>query len=367
MTAFKEVSKKEFDEIREVISRFIESHYWIRTFRLRNLDDDKDLKRVIELFEENSTIKGSVNNATIYIIPIYYYDPRSRYGEIYIASLVIKRDFSGYTVKIGHWVSLSFQASSEEEAKSIVEEKIGGFTRLIEKALSIKHTLTTKLAELADCPKETMLIALLYRFYGDEVLSDDTIPGIHDTCSLKTGFFINDKVIVIPSIGLWVVRDTKSNKIFRIYASRFAEVSSEEKIFYDALFRGYRDLLEPEAMVKSELGAEYMFSSSETVVDGKNVSLVAIGGYDPEEKSWRYLDDIFAITCGVSVEDKCSAYSFYQKNIFEDMSEMNRYIFSGIEEAVLGLIFSSRRIREETKRRVAEDRVKKHTWEVLPA
>jgi hypothetical protein len=367
VTAFKEVSKKKFTEIEEVIKRFIKSRDWIKTFHVRSLDEDKEIKDIIEFFEKNSTIKGFVGDATIYVIPVYYYDPSSGYGEVFVTSLIVERGSSGYTVKIGYWDS-EFQAPSSEEAKSVVDEKIGGFTRLIERALATKHPLTTKLAELIDCLDEAKTVDLLYRFYGDDILNDsETISGLHSVCSWETRFFANDKAIVIPDIFLWVVRDTKSNKVYRIYASRFVKISPKEKIFYDALFTRFRDLLEPEAVVKSELGTKFMFSSAETEVDGKNVSLVAVGTYDPEKKSWKHLDDIFAISCGESVEDKCSIYSFYRERIFEDMSEINRYIFSGIEEAVLGLIFSSRRIREETKRRVAEDRAKRHTWEILPA
>jgi len=361
VSAFKEISEEEFDEIREEIIHFIESRGRKNTFRLRSLDEDEDLKRIIELFEKNSTIKSFVGDATIYVISIYYYDPSSRSGEVFIVPLVVERGPSGYTVKIGYGGFDSFSASSGEEAEKFVDERFGGFVRLLEKALSIKHTLTTKLTELIDCLSGVKTVDLLYRIYGDETLNDtETISGIYRACSWETRFFANDKIIIIPSISLWVVRDTRSNKIFRIYASQFAEVSSEEKIFYDALFIGSRDLLEPEAVVKSYLSYEYVFSSSETVVDGKEISLVAVGWYDPRKKSWNFLEDIFAVTCDETAEDKCSIYSFKKKYFLDNKDETEGH---DIPRYILG----SRRIREETKRRVAEDRVKKHTWEVLPA
>jgi hypothetical protein len=361
VSIFKKVSLEDFDEIREVIIRFIESRGRRNIFRLRSLDEDEEIKRIIELFERNSTIKGSVGNVLIYVISIYCHDPRSRSGEVFIVPLIVERSSSGYTVKIGYGGFDSFSASSEEEVAERVRKKIGSFMRLIEKALSTKHPLTTKLAELIDCLDGVRTVDLLYRIYGDEILDDtETISGIYRACSWETRFFANDKVIVIPSISLWVVRDIRNNKIFRNYASQFAEVSSEEKIFYDALFIGSRDLLEPEAVVKSYLSYEYVFSSSETTVDGKEISLVAVGWYDPRKKSWNFLEDVFAITCGESAGDKCLIYSFKKKYFLDNKDEIEDH---DIPRYILG----SRRIREETKRRVAEDRVKRHTWEVLPA
>ncbi|PNV80833.1 MAG: hypothetical protein C0179_05080 [Fervidicoccus sp.] len=221
MSIFKKVSKKKFAEIEEVIRRFIESRGWIKTFRLKSLDEDKEIKDIIEFFEKNSTIKGSVGDATIYVIPVYHYDPSSGYGDALIASLIIEKDQLGYTVKIGLEGSWFLEASSREEVeKHIDEEWIGRFVKLLKKALETRPPLAIKLAKLVDCLRETDLINFLYRLYGYEILSDNTIPGLHSVCSGENNFFANNKIIIIPDIDLRVIRDTRSNKIFK-YDYRF--------------------------------------------------------------------------------------------------------------------------------------------------
>ncbi|PNV80162.1 MAG: hypothetical protein C0179_06055, partial [Fervidicoccus sp.] len=80
------------------------------------------------------------------------------------------------------------------------------------------------------------------------------------------------------------------------------------------------------------------------------------------------MKDIVAFACGESAENKCSIYSFDWKRILRDVrSEAWKYIFSGFGEAMLGHILSSRRIREETRGRVAEGIAEKYEWEILPA
>jgi hypothetical protein len=368
VTAFKEVSKKKFDEIREVIRRFIESHDLKRTFRLRNLDDDKDLKRIIKLFEENSVIKGSVNNATIYVIPVYHYDPSSGYGNALIAFLIIEKDQFEYTVKIGLETSGLLKASNREEAKKLVDEKFGGFVRLLGGALATKHPLAIKLTELADCLKGIILINFLYGLYGDEILNDDTIPGLHSLCSHKTSFFANDKAIVIPGPHLWAVRDIHSGRIFVLdpLTFWFYEAFPEEKIFYDALFMKLRDLLKPEAVVEDEQGYRYAFSSSSAVVDGRKISLVAIQINYPQEENW-YVTDILTITCDEPRRVKCLLYSFDLKRGFKNIDKIEELIHEDIREAFLKYILGSGEIQEKAKKEVAKELAKEREWEVLPA
>jgi len=364
VTVFKEVSKEEFDKIREVIRHFIESRNWERVYHLKNLDEDRGVKNLIEFFEINSTIKGSVDNATIYVISIYYYDPDFDSGDVYVASLVVERDASGYTVRISHRFLKHFKVFIREVAERVV----GGIMRLIEKAVSTKHPLTTKLAMIAGCQEGALTIDLLYEIYGDEILNDEeTISGIYSVCSDETKFFVNDKVIAIPGIRLLVVRDIRNDKIF-IYSYEtlvFHEVSSDKKIFYDALFRGYRDLLKPEFLV-SRWGYEYALSSTEAVVDEKKVALVAYGRYDAKDRKW-YIYNVFAITCDGTKKDKCSVYSFRQRYIFEDIDVVEKKVFSEFREAILGHILRSRRIHGETKGHATKDIAEKHTWEILPA
>jgi hypothetical protein len=331
---------------------------------LRSLDEDEEIKNIIEFFERNSTIKGSVGDATIYVISIYYYDPDFGSGDVYVASLVVERDASGYIVRISHRFLKHFKVFIRELAERVV----GGIMRLIEKAVSTKHPLATKLAMIAGCQEGALTIDLLYEIYGDEILNDEeTISGIYSVCSDETKFFVNDKVIAIPGIRLLVVRDIRNDKIF-IYSYEtlvFREVSSDEKIFYDALFRGYRDLLEPEFLV-SPWGYEYAFSSTEVAVDGKKVALVAYGHYDTKDRKW-YIYDVIAIICDGTKKDKCSVYLFRQGYIFKDIDVIEEKVFSGFGKAILGHVLRSRRIREETKGRVAEEIAKIHTWEILPA
>jgi hypothetical protein len=320
------------------------------------------VKDIVELFERNSTIKGSVDNATMYVIPVYYYDPGSGYGDALIASLIIEKDQLGYTVKIGLEGSGLLKASNREEAKKLVDEKFGRFVRHLRKAVSTKHPLAIKLTELVNCLKGIILINFLSGIYGDDILNDsETISGIHRACFLETRFFANDKVIAIPDIYLWVVRDTRSNKIFKYsYKKRvFYRVLSGIKIFYDALFRGYRDLLKPEDVVEGELGYRYALSSTEVEVDGKKVSLVVYGGYDAKYKEW-YIHDVIAITCDESGENKCSIYSFIKERFLDNIDEIE-------DHAILGYILRSGRIHGETRGHVAKDIAEKHTWEILPA
>jgi hypothetical protein len=371
VSSLTELPWKKRDEVHDVLRDLIDIHHrrWIKTFRVKSLDEDEKIRRVIELFEKNSLIKGSVGNVTIYVAPMYFY--YYGYGEVLVASLIIERDSSGYTVKIGYW-DYTFQAPSSEEAKSIAEEKISDIIRLLERALATKHPNAPRIAGLSGCYRGVKMSDLLRRLYGDEILNDtETISGLHSVCSRETDFFVNNKVIAIPDLGLLVVRDKDSGRIF-IYdyrEAKFYEVSPEEKIFYDALFIGSRDLLEPEEVVEEEEGFKYALSSSEVVVGGKKVVLAVAREYSPVVKKW-YVRDMLAIACDGSAENKCLIYSFDLKHILRDVRreiEIWKHIFSGFGEAMFSLILRSRRIHGETRGRVAKDIAEKYEWEILPA
>jgi hypothetical protein len=358
---------KKRDEVYAVLGDLIDIRRWINTFRVRSLDEDEKIRRVIEFFEKNSLIRGSVGNTTIYVVPMYFYF--YDFGGVLIASLVIEKDESGYTVNIGFWEG-TFRAFSSEEAKRIVEEEIGGIIRLLKRALATKHPNAPRIAELSGCYTGVKVIDFLWRNYGDEILNDiETLSGLRSVCSRETDFFANDKVITIPDIGLLVVRDKDSGRIF-IYSyseAKFREVSPEEKIFYDALFIGSRDLLEPEEVVEKKRGFKYALSSTEVEVGGKKVVLVAIRDYASGIKGW-IMKDVVAFACDESAENKCSIYSFDWKHILRDTrSDAWKHVFSGFGEAMLGHIFRSRRIREETRGCVAEGIAEKYEWEILPA
>jgi hypothetical protein len=373
VTVFKEVSEEKFYEILRTIYDFLGSRKWEDTFRVRSLDEDEGIKNIIEFFEMNSTIKGSVDNATIYIIPVYYYRylPSRGSGKALIALLIIERDSSGYTVKMRYWESKQFDAPSREEAeKRIDEEWIGGFIKLLKKALETKHPLATKLTKLIECFYETMAISFLRALYGDEILNDnETISGLHSVCSGESGFFINDKVIVIPSINLRVARDTRSNKIFRYNykEGRFYEVPPEKKIFYDALFRGYRELLKPEAEIKSRWGDRYAFSSFETDADGRKMSLVMIRVYDPEYKKW-FIPNVFAVTCDEATENKCSVYSFWFDEVSDNIADVKKQAPIGLgDKEFLGYFLSSEKIPKKARREMTKELIREREWEILPA
>ncbi|PNV80450.1 MAG: hypothetical protein C0179_05580 [Fervidicoccus sp.] len=375
MAVFKRVSKKKFDEIRDTLESFLRSRGWERTFRLKSLDEDEGIKRFIEFFEEISTVIVSVGDMTVYAVPLYYFDPRLHYGYYLVSFLVIKRDPSGYTIEIKYSDSLRgfIKASSREEVEKLVDKLFGGFIRLLEKAVSTGSPNATKLAELIECLDEIKTISFLEKIYGDEILNDtETISGLHSICSREADFFANDKVIVIPEMDLRVVRDKDSGRIF-IYVYRgsdiyiyrgFYEVSPETKIFYDALFTGFRDLLKPEAVVEDEHGYRYSISSTEVAVEGRNVSLVAVGTYDQEKKNWRYLRDIFAITC----DNRCSIYPFWEKHIINDIHGIDKHInFEGVKETLIRYILSSKEIQRRAREWMTKELTKKHTWEILPA
>ncbi len=373
MTVFKEVSEEKFYEILRTIYDFLRSRGWENTFRVRNLDEDKEVKDIVELFERNSTIKGSVGDATIYVIPIYYYNygylSGRGFGEALMALLIIERDTSGYTVK-SRRVSESFDAQSREEAEKYIYEKwIGRFVKLLKKALETKHPLTAKLTKLIDCLHEVATINFLEKIYGDEILNDtETISGIHSICSGETKFFINDKVIMIPSMNLRVVRDTRSNKIFK-YSSislSFYEVPPEKKIFFDTLFERYRELLKPDVEIETGSGYRYIFSSSEADADGRKMSLVMIREYDPEYKKW-YIFRVFAITCNKTTENKCSVYSFLIDEVINDITEVKKQAPIDLEEEFLGYFLGSEKILRKARREMTKKLIKEHEWEILPA
>jgi len=211
-------------------------------------------------------------------------------------------------------------------------------------------------------------INFLYEIYGDEILDDtETISGIYSVCSLKTNFFVNDKVAVFDA-DLLAVRDIRSNKIFRYSygKDKYLEVSPEEKVFYDALFIGYRDLLEPEFMFEDSYGYKYVFSSSSVVVDDKKVSLVLFGYYTPE-KDLLFIYDIFAITCGESAGDKCSIYSFGMKRVLDNIYEERNRIPTLLRKTLLERILGSKKIQKKAKKEMAKELIKEHEWEILPA
>jgi hypothetical protein len=367
--ALKKVSCDKFDEIHVKLYRFLESRDWERTFRLRSLDEDEGVKSIIELFEKNSIIKGSVGDASIYVISIYCHNPRSRSGKVFVASLVVERGSSGYTVKIGYGGFDSFSASSEEEVAWRARKKIGGFTRLLEKALSIKHPNAPRLAELIECLEEARLIDFLWGIYGDEVLDDEeVISGVYRVCFGESDFFINDRVIVIPSIGLFVARDKRSDKIFRydLSASEFREVPPRDRFFYDVLPKVFGDLLKPEFVVKAPDGDWYMLSSSEAVVDGRRVSFATIGTYLPKDKRW-FLHDIVVVACEESAENECSIYSFRAGYASRNIRIATRYVPLDYEESFLRYILGSEKTQRRAREWITEELAKEYEWEILPA
>ncbi|PNV80831.1 MAG: hypothetical protein C0179_05070 [Fervidicoccus sp.] len=369
MSVFKEVSLEKFTEIREVISRFIESHNWKRVYHLKSLDEDEDLKRIIKLFEENSVIKGSVDSTTIYVIPIYFYVSNIGYGYALVASLIIERESSEYIVKIYYGISGIFKAPNRGEAEKLIDEWLGGFVKLLGKTISDKHPIATKLAEIAGCWRSIESISLLYRFYGDEILNDDTIPGLHSICHEEADLFVNDKVIVIPYIGyigLFVVRDKDSSKIFANGENNFYEVPQDEKIFYEALFSGLNDLLKPEAVVKDKWGNKYPFSSTEVAVDGGRVVLVAFGHYDHKVEKW-YMRDILAIAYNSSRRGRRQVYSFQSRRVSNTVSEAMKSFNEDLTEALLGFVFLNREIHKKAKEKIMKELTKKHEWKILPA
>ncbi|PNV80823.1 MAG: hypothetical protein C0179_05085 [Fervidicoccus sp.] len=349
--------------------RFLESRDWKRVYHLSSLDEDKDLKRIIRLFERNSTIKGSVGDATIYVISIYCLDPHSRSGKVFIAPLVVERSSSGYTVKMGYEAFDSFSASSEEEAEKFVGERFGGFVRLLERAVSTGSPNAVRLIEIAKCSEEFTLINFLGKIYGDEILNGDTIPGLYSTCSGESNFFINDKVVVIRDIYLFAVRDIRNDEIFTysinaIVGEKLSEVIPKYKIFYKSLFIGLRDLPEPEFVIKNSLGDEYAFSSSKAVVDRRKVSLVVVGAYD--HGKW-FIRDVVAISCDVGHGDECSVYSFRMGLAFNYIRSISISASLDIREAVSKYIMWSRGIHDEIKKQLVKELIEKSKWEILPA
>jgi hypothetical protein len=364
VAVFKEVSKEEFYEIERTIDDF--RYFLIRkNNRFSSLDENEVIKQVIGFFERNSTIKGSVGNTTIYAIPLYYYDPPLRSGRALVSFLLIKRDASGYTIEIQYKRTREFEASSNTDAEKRAEEELGAFVKPLAKALSAKSTLAIKLVELLDCAEEARLVNLLYRFYGDEILNDDTIPGLHSLCYGETRFFANDKVIVIPDLHLWVVRDIRGGRIFirNITLASFSEVEPDEKIFYEALFeafRAHRDLLELSAIIKDEYGNEYSVSTFDTVVNGKKVILMPILSRSPTSDKWL-VDSIFAFTCDIDQEDDCLIYSF-RFGYFPRIADI-----TPTGENFLKQILGIKRINERVKKEVAKYLAEKSEWEILPA
>jgi hypothetical protein len=365
---FERVSWAKYSEILNALTDITRGHHF-GSFRMRSLDEDEKKRDIINLLIKNSTIKGSIGDTSIYVIPIYFYDSSSGYGHAIIATLTITKDQSEYIIEASYHHSSLPETSGREELEKLVDEEIGSLARLLKKTISSKNPNALKLVDIIGygfCEKEIKTINFLEKIYGDEILNDDTIPGIHSVCFLKNDFFANDKVIVIPYINLWVVRDKDSGRIF-IYdyaEAKFREVSPEEKIFYDALFIGFRDLLKPEAVVEDKWSYGYSVSSTEVEVGGKRVSLVAVGTYDPEKKNWRQLSDVFAITC----DNRCSIYPFWEKHVINDIHEMEKNIyFVGIKEALINYILLSKEIQRRAREWMTKELTKKHTWEILPA
>ena len=177
MPALKKVSRDKFLNIERKLSIYLMFHNRVGTFRLRSPpDEDWWVKDIVELFERNSTIKGSVDNVTIYVMPIYYFDQRIHRAGFLVASLFVEKDVSGYTVKIFYQDPSEFHASNQRSVEKYAEKNYNGFIRLLRRAVSSKHPNAVKLAELVYCSEKTRLINLLYSIYGDEILNDDTIP-----------------------------------------------------------------------------------------------------------------------------------------------------------------------------------------------
>ena len=336
-------------------------------YRVKSLDDDRRIKYVVEFFERNSAVKGSVGDAMIYVAPLYYFNPTQESAEILVASLVIERDASGYTVRINYWMTVKSGAESHEEVEYETVLSVGDAMELLEKAMSIKHPSTPKIAMLIGCLKGTDLINFLSGIYGDELLSDEeTISGIYSVCSGDAKYFINDKVVFIPDIYIRIVRDTRKNKIYMYdnIESRFYEVPHNEKIFLKTLFERYRDLLEPETVIKRPLGT-YSLSFSETVVDEKKAVIMMIQEHDPNSGKWT-IYDILITMCGVSDGDECAVYSLRWKGI-SDTRTIDSFASIDLEKPILGHTLWSRRIQKDTKHKMLEWSIRNHTWEILPA
>jgi hypothetical protein len=367
VTAFKEVSWEDFDEIREEISRFIESRGWRKVYRFESLDEDEDLKRVIELFEENSAIKGSVGDATIYVVPLYSFssDYSSSREEVHVllAVLVIERDSSGYTVKIDY-LEYNEYVDDRKEAEKFIESNYGRFVKLLKRALATKHPNVTRIAELSGCDIGVRVAGFLYKIYGVEILNDsETLSGLRSICSDETRFFINDKVIIVPDKDLEIIRDTRSNKVFVYrYDRDFRKVPQERKVFYDALFKGLRDLLKPEAVVEGEHGYRYAFSSTEVEVDGKKMSLMMINEYNPYLNEW-HIYDILAITC----DNRCLVYSFGMGDYRGSLFLAGYTVLEKLVNYFLGYILSSGKFQKRAKDEAMGELIKRNEWEILPA
>jgi len=360
VSVFKEVSGEEFDKIYRKIRNFLDSRNWKRVYHLSSLDEDRGLKRIIKLFEENSTIKGSVGNVSIYVVPVYSFSPKKVY--VLLAILIIERDSSGYVVKIDY-LEYDKYVDDRKKAEKFIESNYGRFVKLLERALATKHPNAPRLAGLLGCDIGVRAAGFLYEIYGDEILNDsETISGLHSVCSGENRFFINDKTIVVSDILLQVVRDAWSNKVFvyRYGRGDFHEVSPKTKVFYDALFIGFRDLLKPETVVEDKSGYRYAFSSS-TVVDGKEVSLVMIDEYNPYIKKW-YIHDILAITCG----NWCSIYSFgagdYRSSLF-----LADAVPGNLVNNFLRYILGSGKFQRRAKEMAMGELIKRNEWEILPA
>ncbi len=372
MTVLREVSFGNFLEI----LRKIEFSLKLRggekkVFRVGSLDENWVVRRVIEVFEKNSVFSGSVGSTSIYVIPVYYFEPFNQSINVFLASLIIERDVSGYTVKVYYWDSgeEEIYTSSREEAEKFVDERFGGFMRLLEKALSIKHPNAPKLAELIDCLDGVRLINFLYRFYGDEILSDNTIPGVHSVCSGETKFFINDKIVIAKDISLRAVSDIRGDRVFRydFVEDRFYEVSPDEKIFYKALFAGHRGLLEPEFVLEDDLGERLELYFSEAVVDGREVALIMSREFREHPILRKDLiHDIIAVACDVFFKERCQAYSFLMKEIHCCIDWVSGAIPIRLEN-ISRFALGSERIRGRVKRELAKRLIERHEWEILPA
>ncbi|PNV80297.1 MAG: hypothetical protein C0179_05835 [Fervidicoccus sp.] len=320
------------------------------------------MKRIIKLFEENSAIKGSVGNMSIYVVPLYSFSLKKVY--VLLAGLVIERDSSGYVVKI-NFLEYDNYVDDRKKAEKFIESNYGRFLKLLERALAIKHPNATRIAELFGCYVSDIMIGFLHEIYGDDILNDnETLSGLRSICYDETRFFINDKVIVVLDISLQVVRDVRGNKVFvyRYDIKDFHEVSPKTKVFYDALFKGFRDLLKPEAVVEGELGYRYAFSSTEVEVDGKKISLMMIDEYNPYLNEW-HIYDILAITC----DNRCLVYSFGMGDYRGSLFLAGYTVLEKLMNYFLGYILSSGKFQKRAKDEAMGTLIKRNEWEILPA
>jgi hypothetical protein len=119
-------------------------------------------------------------------------------------------------------------------------------------------------------------------------------------------------------------------------------------------------------VVKDKRGYRYAVSSTEVVVDGGRVVLVAFGRYDPEVEKW-YMRDILAIAYDSSRRGRRQVYSFHTRRVSNTVSEAMKPFNEDLTEALLGFVFLNREIHKKAKEKIMKELTKEHEWKILPA